>query len=210
MAKPKTSSTYSRTGTTVNVSVPRGAYGRTYRTRGRTSAHRPAAKTSKTTTRTLSQVYTPSKGSNTPLIIGGAVLAAAALYLLLGGTASAAEGGGGGQGGGGGAGVPGMPGTPGTPGAPGGAFPTLPGASTGYAGPGSYRTTAPSGLNIRPTPKGPAQGGGESLALVPIGTTLDVVGDAGNGWFQVSSPVAGFMCASCAEAPGGPWLVRQA
>ena len=125
--------------------------------------------------RTLSQVLGTKRGDNTPLYVGGAALAAGALYLLWPRDAGAAES----------------------------AYSQVQGASIGYAGPGRYRVTAPSGLNIRPAPNQ----GGEG-ALMPFGTTLDVVGDAGNGWLQVSSPIAGFMCASCPQAPGGPWLTR--
>ena len=151
------------------------------RSRGSSTRRRPSSTTRTSSSRTLSQVAGTSRRSdNTPYVVGGVVLAATGLYLLWPRTAGAAE-----------------------PVQPGG-YPQVPGASVGYAGPGRYRTTAPSGLNIRPAPNP----GGESLALIPLGTTLDVVGDAGNGWLQVSSPVAGFMCVSCAQAPGGPWLVR--
>lgn len=171
------SRTYRSGTTTVNVNVPRS--------RGSSTRRRPSSSTTRTSsTRTLRQVAgtTSKRGDNTPLLVGGAALAAAGLYLLWPRSASAAE--------------------PGTVQA--NTFPQVQGASLGYAGPGRYRTTAPSGLNIRPAPNT----GGESLALIPPGTTLDVVGDAGNGWIQVSSPVAGFMCVSCPQAPGGPWLTR--
>ena len=151
------------------------------RSRGASTRRRPSSTTRTSSSRTLSQVTGTSKRrDNTPLLVGGAALAAAGLYLLWPRDAGAAE--------------PVRPGS----------YPQVQGASLGYAGPGRYRTTAPSGLNIRPAPNP----GGESLALIPLGTTLDVVGDAGNGWLQVSSPVAGFMCVSCAQAPGGPWLAR--
>ena len=151
------------------------------RSRGASTRRRPSSTTRTSSSRTLSQVAGTSKRrDNTPLLVGGAALAAAGLFLLWPRTAGAAEPGGG------------------------RGYPQVQGASLGYAGPGRYRTTAPSGLNIRPAPNP----GGESLALIPLGTTLDVVGDAGNGWLQVSSPVAGFMCVSCEQAPGGPWLAR--
>lgn len=84
--------------------------------------------------------------------------------------------------------------------------------SYGYAGPGPYQVTSPSGLRIRSAPS--IQGG--YLDTLPMGKVVSVVSDAGGGWFEVlGSPGivgnAGFMCASCPEAgPGGPWLVPLA
>lgn len=200
------STRYSRAGTTVNINT----------TTRRAATRRAAAKKrTTTTTRTLHQVYKgPTKSeTNTGLIVGGVALAALGAVLLWPSTASAATpgapGGQGGQGGQGGAAIPNMPPVP--PGTPpqtvptNPAFPPIPGASGGYSGPGRYRTTAPSGLRIRSAPST----GGQDLGLQPIGTQIDVVADAGNGWFQVSTPTPGYMCASCAQAPGGPWLVRQ-
>jgi hypothetical protein len=197
-------SRYSRAGTTVNINTHA-----TRRAATRRAAKKIPARAG--TTRTLQQVYRgPSKSeSNTGLIVGGVALAALGAVLLWPTTASAATtpgapgapGGPGGQGGGGGGGGAAIPNTvPTNP-----AFPPIPGASGGYSGPGGYRTTAPSGLRIRSAPNTQ----GTDFGLQPIGTPVTVVGDAGNGWFQVSSPRAGFMCASCAQAPGGPWLVRQ-
>ena len=98
----------------------------------------------------------------------------------------------------------------------------------GYNGPGIYRVVAPSGLNLRSTPdiRNP------SLYVVPVGWRVKVLGPASwhvpSGWVAVDSsnfyftqdirvgpgpapansgqPVR-FMCMSCPEAPGGPWLV---
>lgn len=199
-------------GTTVTVFAggrPRASSG----TRRRRAASRPAVRTSTTRTRTLSQVSQgSSRSDNTGLIIGGLAVAAGVAFLLLsGGTAQAATppivvpG------------TPGTPGTPGQPGQPGGttvvvqtvpmnpSFPQVAGASRGFAGPGNYRVSAPSGLHIRAGTTSAAT----SAGVFPSGTPVEVVADAGNGWFQVSSPAAGYMCASCPQAPGGPWLVRQ-
>lgn len=207
MAKAKR---FSRAGTTVNV------YGAAARRRA--ASRRAAPKKSITTTRTIHQVYKgPTKSeSNTGLIVGGAALAAlgaAILFWPSNASAATAPGGQGGQGGqGGGAGIPNMPPVP--PGTPpqtvptNPAFPPIPGASGGYSGPGGYRATAPSGLRIRSAPSS-TSAIVRDANLQPIGTAVTVVADAGNGWFQVSSPAPGFMCASCAQAPGGPWLVRQ-
>lgn len=200
---------YSRAGTTVNINVPRGAAARR-----RAATRRAAPRKTTTTTRTLSQVYRgPQKSDNTALYVGGAALALGAAFLLWPSTASAATpgapGGQGGQGGAGGAAIPNMPPVP--PNTPAQtvptnpAFPPIPGASGGYSGPGNYRVTAPSGLRVRAQ----TTSASTDLGVYPIGTPVEVVADAGNGWFQVSSPVPGYMCASCAQAPGGPWLVRQ-
>lgn len=193
---------YSRAGTTVNINVPRGAAARR-----RAATRRAAPKKTTTTTRTLHQVYKgPTKSeSNTGLIVGGVALAALGAVLLWPGTAGAAT-----PPGAGGAAIPNMPPVP--PNTPAQtvptnpAFPPIPGASGGYSGPGRYRVTAPNGLHIRPTKAG---GAPDPRVLQSLGTPVDVVADAGNGWFQVSTPIPGYMCASCNEAPGGPWLVRQ-
>ena len=200
--------TFRSAGTTVNVTVPRGATrGRSRSTRGRARA---TSRTT-TTTRTLQQVYRPTRGDgpSTAALVGGTALAAGLLYLLWPSTAGAAEtqpfprpG-------------PGEPGGPPGPQGPQGpagpavmnpAFPQTPGAPVGYAGPGSYRIIAPSGLNLRPAPN-TSQPASQTL---PQGTNVDVIAATPNGWVQISSPTPGYICLSCAEAPGGPWLVRQA
>lgn len=197
------SRTYRPTSTTVNVTVPRS----------RSSSGRRTS-----TTRTLREVYTPStrgRDSNTPLLIGGAALAAGALYLLWPRAASAALPPVPGPGQPGGPpGVPGMPGTPGAPGTPGipgsvpmnPAFPQDPRGPTGFAGPGTYRITAPSGLNLRPQPNTSQP----TITTLPPGTMVEVIAAMANGWVQVSTPQPGYLCMSCADAPGGPWLVREA
>ena len=190
-------------GTTVNVTVP----SRT-RSRSRTTT-RARTTPARTTTRTIRQVYTPSRRSNTPLLVGAA-LAAGALFLLLSpGTPPA------------GAAPPPGPGPAPVPPLGGGstpmnpAFPQVAGAPAGYAGPGSYRIVAPAGLNLRPTPN---TSQAFSQTLRP-GTLVDVIAATPNGWVQISTPSPGYLCLSCPEAPGGqepnpqafpPWLVRQA
>lgn len=199
--------TFRSAGTTVNVNVPRSRSS-SGRGRGRTGRARATTR-STTTTRTLQQVYRPTRGDNTPWLLGGAALAAGALYLLWPSAASAA--------------LPPVPG-PGQPGGPPGpqgpqgpagpapvivmnpAFPQVPNSPVGYAGPGSYRIAAPSGLNLRPAPN-TDQPASQTL---PQGTRVDVVASTPNGWVQISSPTPGYLCLSCAQAPGGPWLVREA
>ena len=195
--------TFRSAGTTVNVNVPRSRSS-SGRGRGRTGRARATTR-STTTTRTLQQVYRPTRGDNTPWLLGGAALAAGALILFWPSVAPAAPR------------IPG-PGEPGGPPGPQGpqgpagpavmnpAFPQTPGAPIGYAGPGSYRIIAPSGLNLRPAPN-TSQPASQTL---PQGTNVDVIAATPNGWVQISSPTPGYICLNCAEAPGGPWLVRQA
>lgn len=89
----------------------------------------------------------------------------------------------------------------------------------GYAGPGLYRVAWPNGLNLRSTPdtRNPP------LTSAAYGWDIKVLGPAANGWVAVDSsnfyrtgtfrgpnvygeqPVR-FMCMSCPEFPGGPYL----
>lgn len=94
----------------------------------------------------------------------------------------------------------------------------------GYAGPGQYVVVAPRGLNLRSTPdtRSPV------LTIAVYGWRVKVLGPASNGWVAIDSsgfyrtenvrvgpgpaPANGaqpvrFLCMSCPEAPGGPWLV---
>ena len=91
---------------------------------------------------------------------------------------------------------------------PGNEFVNRPNVSLGYEGPGTYLVVARNGLNIRP---GPSSNSGYSLGVIPFESTIQVVGDAGDGWLQVVNVIGrrvmGYMCISCVEAPGGPWLV---
>lgn len=186
MAKAKTSRYSRRTGaTTINVNVPR--------TRSRAAPRRTS------TTRTLRQVYTPKK-DNTALVVGAAALAVGAAVLLWPRGASAA--------------LPPVP-DPGQPGGPpvgpgtvpmNPAFPQVPGGPAGYAGPGTYRVTAPSGLNVRPQPNTSQA----TITTLSTGTAVEVVAALASGWVQISTPQPGYLCMSCADAPGGPWLVREA
>jgi uncharacterized protein YgiM (DUF1202 family) len=65
---------------------------------------------------------------------------------------------------------------------------------------------APSGLKLR-------SGAGVNfpqvgMQVLPSGTVVKVLQSAANGWTQVQPPTgpSGFVCSTCAEAPGGPWL----
>ena len=158
------------------------------RSRAGSTRRRPAS-----SGRTVKQVAALSsrRSDNTPLYVGAAALAATALYLLWPGggegTARADDI---------------IPGTPPR------VFPQVPGASVGFAGPGVYRYMGTDGLNIRSA----AQANAPLLGTAPRGSVVQVIADAGNGWFQVSPQ--GYMCASCTElgtdrGPGGTWLVRQ-
>lgn len=76
----------------------------------------------------------------------------------------------------------------------------------GYAGPGIYRIIATRGLNLR---RIPSANPNELIQLLPFKTAVEVVGVTTNGWAQIITPRPGYLCLSCAEAPGGPWLARQ-
>ena len=76
----------------------------------------------------------------------------------------------------------------------------------GYIGPGKYRVTAPRGLDLRYTPdvNRPANG------FMPSGQIVDVLSVTKNGWVYIHSRILSrpfYVCMSCAEVPGGPWLV---
>ena len=161
-------------------------------------------KTSTTTHRTISEVARSGpKPNNTPYLVGAGVLALAGV-LLYANRAGAAEPPNGQLPPGGGVGPQGPQGVPGAP----GAFPQAPGGPAGYAGPGTYRVTAPNGLGVRPAPVAPP--GTSATQYLPSGTAVTVAGPAANGWVQITSPTQGFMCISCPDAPGGPWLERTA
>lgn len=96
-------------------------------------------------------------------------------------------------------------------------FPQVPNAPDGYQGPGVYRVIAVNGLNLRRVPS--ATTGEASLGRLLLGTNVEVVTATTNGWAQISSvidaqtgvstPEPGYLCLSCVEAQGGPWLVRE-
>ena len=191
-------------------STPRKSSRKSSRSTKRPSTSAP--RRTNTTTRTVSEVArSGSKPNNTPYLVGAGVLALAGV-LLYANRAGAAETPPGQLPPGGGVGPQGPQGVPGAP----GAFPQAPGGPAGYAGPGTYRVTAPSGLNVRSAPSG---GAGQVGSTLPPGTAVQVIGSSSNGWVQISTPVSGFMCISCPEAPGGvapnpqafpPWLQRTA
>ena len=97
-------------------------------------------------------------------------------------------------------------------------FPQVRDMPVGYQGPGIYRVVASSGLNLRRTPVAPV--GDPGLGRLVVGTNVEVVTATTNGWAQISNvidaqtgastPEPGYLCLSCTEAPGGPWLVREA
>jgi hypothetical protein len=164
-----------------------------------------------------------------PLLIGGAVVAVGALILLTSGTSKAAEGA-----------PPAPPPLPPRPPEPvvlppiaplpfppgptGGPTPLTPSNTAGlvtssvtgnllrppgYNGPGDYEVLAPHGLYMRAQPSA-------SSAIVSRnfwqGTLATVTGPpTANGWVPATDGgVHGFVCLSCAEAPGGPWLALVA
>ena len=184
--------------TTVNVNVPRSRASSTRRRSSRGSSRAGGG-------RTVQQVAgtTSRRSDNTPLYAGAAALGAAALYLLWPRGASAA---------------PEIGPGPGPIVGPGPvAFPQQ-GATPGYAGPGTYRVTAPRGLKIRSAPNqsgvilsGPGSQESPSGQYWPPGSAFQIAEVVGNGWVRVTAPVAGFTCLSCPEGEAGaPFLVRTA
>lgn len=81
----------------------------------------------------------------------------------------------------------------------------VPNAPLGYSGPGMYRILASNGLSLRETPSTNRT----AKQILPVGTLVEVVTVTTNGWAQISTPDTGYLCMSCAEAPNGPWLVQQ-
>ena len=86
-----------------------------------------------------------------------------------------------------------------------GIFPQIPGATIGYTGEGMYQVTKPGGLGLHPTPtmNRPA------IRQLPFESFVRVVRQGGNSWVEIDQPAAGFVCLSCSEVPGGPWLIRK-
>ena len=66
---------------------------------------------------------------------------------------------------------------------------------------GIYRVVAPAGLNVRDRPDIYSN----VVAVYRPGTEVQVVSAAGNGWVRTSD--GRYLCMTCAEGPGGPWLV---
>ena len=74
----------------------------------------------------------------------------------------------------------------------------------GYQGAGVYRVVSPTGLNLRAAPRVDSQ----RLQTISEGTHVRVADPAPiPGWVIVTEPQFGYMCMSCIQAPGGPWLV---
>ena len=86
-----------------------------------------------------------------------------------------------------------------------GIFSQIPGAAIGYTGEGMYQITKPGGLGLHPTPtmNRPA------IRQLPFESFVRVVRQGGNSWVEIDQPAAGFVCLSCSEVPGGPWLIRK-
>ena len=66
---------------------------------------------------------------------------------------------------------------------------------------GVYRVVAPAGLNLRDRPDVYSN----AVAVLRPGTEVQLVSAAGNGWVRTAE--GRYLCMSCAEGPGGPWLV---
>lgn len=82
-------------------------------------------------------------------------------------------------------------------------------SSFGFEGAGTYEVTTPQGVNIRSAPSV----GSMPVFTVSYRSSVYVLRDIGNGWVEVrtavrGNQVKGFMCISCQENPGGPWLMK--
>lgn len=84
-------------------------------------------------------------------------------------------------------------------------FPQIPGGVIGFAGEGFYQVTNPGGLGLytEPSMNRPA------TRVLPFGSMVRVFAQAQNNYVQVDQPGPGYVCLSCAELPGGPWLTRK-
>ena len=84
-------------------------------------------------------------------------------------------------------------------------FPQIPGGVVGFTGEGFYQVTNPGGLGLytEPTMNRPA------TRVLPFGSMVRVFAQAQNSYVQVDQPGPGYVCMSCAELPGGPWLMRK-
>lgn len=89
--------------------------------------------------------------------------------------------------------------------APGNVSTQIPGAALGYAGEGVYQIIKPGGLGLHhgPTMNLPA------IRQLPFESLVRVIRQGENSWLEINQPEPGFVCLSCAELPGGPWLVRK-
>ena len=93
--------------------------------------------------------------------------------------------------------APVMPGQP--------SFPQIPGGVVGYTGEGFYQVIKPGGLGLYsgPTMNRP------SVQTLPFESIVRVFAQAENSYVQIDQPAPGYVCMSCAELPGGPWLMRK-
>lgn len=84
-------------------------------------------------------------------------------------------------------------------------FRQVPGGILGFMGEGFYQVTNPQGLGVYsgPTMSRPA------IQMLAPGAMARVFAQSENNYVQIDQPTPGFVCMSCAEAPGGPWLVRK-
>lgn len=84
-------------------------------------------------------------------------------------------------------------------------FRQIPGGIVGFMGEGYYQVVDPKGLGLfsGPTMTRPA------IQTLPYGSMVRVFASSENNYVQVDQPAPGFMCMSCAENPGGPWLIRK-
>ena len=84
-------------------------------------------------------------------------------------------------------------------------------APLGFMGEGIYEVINPNGLGLYSTPTPVSQ---PSIEVVPPGRMVHVIGYAPfppspTGWVQAQTPAPGYLCLSCPDLPGGPWLVRR-
>ena len=86
-----------------------------------------------------------------------------------------------------------------------GPFTQIPGGVVGYAGEGIYQIIKPGGLGLfsGPTMNQPP------VRMLPFESLVRVFAQAENSYVQIDQPAPGYVCMSCAELPGGPWLLRK-
>lgn len=84
-------------------------------------------------------------------------------------------------------------------------FTQIPGGVVGFMGEGMYQITKPEGLGLfsGPTMNRPA------IQILPGGSMVRVFAQDQNSYVQIDQPAPGYVCMSCSEVPGGPWLVRK-
>ena len=94
---------------------------------------------------------------------------------------------------------------PAPPPAQGQVFAQIPGGVVGYTGEGYYQVVKPQGIGLfsGPTMNRPA------VQILPTGTMVRVFAQSENSYVQIDQPAPGFVCMTCAEDPGGPWLIRK-